>query len=256
MEVPALPKIVLSPNLEETSRFELQSIFNKSIRGSNFKSQANLFKDTDNQIYIWKKLRFNSLVNEYVVSYLANAFGIKVPRSYIGFTGHSFGLIQEWIADATELSHFDLSEPKIRETDLYKLIVFLAWIGAKDRHGGNYLIKAEGDFYAIDFEECFTSSTNGSEICLYFPSILQYREKLIRAIQKLEREITITKLEQIKQNLTQLIHLPDDERAQRALRQRIGQIFELLFNNLRNLDIVVDEFMVKSTQPQETISFF
>ena len=252
MKIPDPLEIELYPIQTTESEIELQSSFSKEIRGSNFKQQATIFIDKQQTFWLWKKLRLNSLVKEYIASYLASELGIRIPRSIIARKGYSIGLIQEWIEDAKGLPSYLNNIPKtINKTELIDLLVFEAWIGALDRHGGNYLASRKGNLWAIDFEYSFSNHIHGSELCLYYPWIKDSKHEIRKSIEKLLNQITEKQLLEKKGNFLNLGEFVRDPRAIEALKRQILQIFTLLKENLAKLDELVELYMDKSCSRSE-----
>ncbi len=252
MNIPDPLKIELYPIQPIESEVELQSSFSKKIRGSNFEEQATIFIDTHQSFWLWKKLRLNSLVREYIASYLASQLGIRVPRSIIARKGYSIGLIQEWIEDVNGLPSFLNNLPKtINKNELIDLLVFEAWIGALDRHGGNYLASPKGNLWAIDFEYSFSNHIHGSELCLYYPWIKDSKHEIRRSIEKLLVQITEKQILEKNNNFFELVDFVRDPRAIEALKQQLIRIFSLLKENLAKLEEIVETYLDKSCSRSE-----
>ncbi len=246
MEIPEYSEIELYPIQQIQSKLVFQSTLLKQIRGSNFKEQALFFVDNNQRKWLWKKLPLHSLVREYIVSFLAMELGIRVPQSLIARKGHSIGIVQEWI-DSEDLTSFsDIQLILINNTDLFDLFVFEAWIGALDRHGGNYLTSHEGKLWGIDFENCFSEITNGSELCLYFPWIKDSKKELKTSIEKLHNQITEKRLLEIQDNFQNIVNVLQDPRAREALENQLIEIIKLLKHNFTQLDKTVDIYLEKS----------
>ncbi|MFX1538383.1 MAG: hypothetical protein ACFFDI_29685 [Promethearchaeota archaeon] len=246
MKVPDHLEIELFPTQEVGLNVVLQSSFSKEIRGSNFKDQALFFVDSEQRHWLWKKLPLIPLIREYLASTLASELGIYVPRTIIAKKGHSIGLIQEWIDSAKELASFSNEEPVLTKTELLDLFVFEAWIGALDRHGGNYLASTEGKLWAIDFEDSFYETVQGSELCLYYPWIRDSKKELKIAVKKLVKRITEKQLLEKSKTFLNLFNILQDSRAKEALAHQILQIIELLENNFAHLDRTVELFLESS----------
>ena len=256
MKIPDHSEIELYPNQPIESEVVLQSSYSKKIRGSNFKDQATFFIDSNHSSWLWKDLPLQSMVREYIVSFLAFELGIRVPRSIIAKRGHSIGLIQEWI-DCEDLTSFSNKQRAlINKAELLDLFVFEAWIGALDRHGGNYLTSCEGELWAIDYEKSFSDDNiQGSELCLYYPWIKDSKNELKISIEKLIIQINEKQLFEISDNLLNLTNFPKDSRAREALARHLVQIFELLKNNLANLYEIVDAYLENSSSQPEFILY-
>ena len=225
----------------------LQSCFLKKIRGSNFKDQALFFVDSNRGRWLWKELPLLSLISEYIVSILASKLGINVPRSLIAKRGHSIGILQEWIESVEDLVSFSEDQTvSIKKDEIIDLFIFEAWIGALDRHGGNYVASSEGKLWGIDFEKCFSNDTQGSELGLYYPqTLLDSKEDLKKSIEKLDIQIHEKQILESHQFLN-LVNIPEDPRAKEALQRHLSQIFELLKDNLAHLEVTVNTFLEKS----------
>lgn len=254
MKIPDHSEIELYPIQNSESDVIIQSSFSKKIRGSNFKDQATIFIDTKQREWLWKKLPPFSLIQEYIVSSLAFDLGIHVPRSILARRGHSIGLIQEWI-DCKDLPSFcdDHQTLNNNKTELLDLFVFEAWIGALDRHGGNYLTSREGKLWAIDFEQSFSKTNFGSELCLYFPWIKDSKNELEKSIKKVIIQTNERQL--LERNFLNIVNFPQDPRAREALKHQLTKIFELLKNNLAQLDKIVDTYLENSFSKPEFIQY-
>ncbi|MFW9905485.1 MAG: hypothetical protein ACFFFH_14180 [Candidatus Thorarchaeota archaeon] len=246
MKVPNHIEIELFPTQEVELTVVLQSSFSKEIRGSNFKDQALFFIDSEQRHWLWKKLPLIPLIREYLASTLAAELEIHVPRTIIAKKGHSIGLIQEWVGSAKDLASFSDNKPILAKTELLDLFVFEAWIGALDRHGGNYLASTEGKIWAIDFEDSFYETVQGSELCLYYPWIKDSKKDLKEAVEKLVLRITKKRLLEKSKTFLNLANILQDRRAKEALTHQVLQIVELLKKNFDQMDKTVEEFLENS----------
>ncbi|MFX1516977.1 MAG: hypothetical protein ACFFC6_11740 [Promethearchaeota archaeon] len=246
MKIPEHREIELFPTSEVGLDIVLQSSFSKEIRGSNFKDQALFFIDSEQRHWLWKKLPLIPLIREYLASILASELGIRVPRMVIAKKGHSIGLIQEWVDCAKDLASFSSNQPNLTRTELLELFVFEAWIGALDRHGGNYLASNEGKIWAIDFEDSFYETVQGSELCLYYPWIKESKKDLKEAIENLVHKITEKQLLERSKTFLDLTNILQDPRAKEALAHQILEIVELLKKNFTQIDKTVEEFLENS----------
>jgi hypothetical protein len=246
MKVPDHLEIELFTTPEEGLNVILQSSFSKEIRGSNFKDQALFFIDSEQRHWLWKKLPLIPLIREYLASVLAAELGIHVPRMIIAKKGHSIGLIQEWVDSVKDLASFSKDQPILTKTELLDLLVFEAWIGALDRHGGNYLASTEGKIWAIDFEDSFYETVQGSELCLYYPWIKDSKKDLKEAVEKLVQKIRERQLLEKSKTFLNLVNVVQDPRAKEALVHQVLQIVELLKKNFAQIDKTVEEFLENS----------
>ena len=246
MKVPDHLEIELFPTQEVGLNIVLQSSFLKEIRGSNFKDQALFFIDSEQRQWLWKKLPLIPLIREFLASTLAAELGIPVPRTIIAKKGHSIGLIQEWVDSAKDLASFSDDQPILTKTELLDLFVFEAWIGALDRHGGNYIASTEGKIWAIDFEDSFYETVQGSELCLYYPWIKDSKQDLKEAIEKLVLKITEKQLLEKSKVFLNLTNILQDPRAKEALAHQVLQIVELLKKNFDQIDKTVEDFLESS----------
>lgn len=226
------------------------------IRGSNFQEQATILIDNTNRQWLWKNLQFPSLIREYVVSFLASELGIYIPRSIVARRGQSIGLVQEWIHDAKDLSSSQKEQLiPINRAGIFDLLVFEAWIGAFDRHGGNYLTSFSGELWGIDFEESFSSNCSGSELPLYFPWISQNPSQIQESIWRLKMKIDAKQLLNVDENLFNTLSiLLNDPRGKVVLFNQLIQMFKLLRSNFSQLTEVVGSFLQKSVADQEFLS--
>ena len=125
------------------------------------------------------------------------------------------------------------------------LIIFEAWIGALDRHGGNYLTH-EGEVWAIDFEDSFATKTGGSELCLYFPWIKESQDELKNAIKNFKANILNKRLlnEDIwLEQFSSLLKVLDDQRAKIALRSQLSKMYDLLQENFLHIETLVNVYL-------------
>lgn len=247
MIVPDHSEIELYRVQQMETEVVLQSCFLKKIRGSNFKDHALFFVDSNRDRWLWKELPLLSLISEYIVSILASRLGINIPRSIIAKKGHSIGILQEWMESVEDLVSFsDNQTNSIKKDEIINLFIFEAWIGALDRHGGNYVTSSEGKLWGIDFEKSFSNDTQGSELCLYYPQILSdSKENLKISIEKLVIQINEKQVLESHQFL-KLINIPKDPRAKEALQRHLSQIFDLLKDNLTQLEGTVNNYLEKS----------
>ncbi|MFX0173626.1 MAG: hypothetical protein ACFE9L_17180 [Candidatus Hodarchaeota archaeon] len=227
-----------------------QSSLSMQIRGSNFqKEAATIFIDIDQGHWLWKDQTLTSLTREYVVSFLASQLNISIPRSIIARNNHTLGLIQEWISNGKELNSFSKPQTKCNNKNrILELIIFEAWIGALDRHGGNYLI-SEGEVWAIDFEDSFGLKTNGSELSLYFPWIKEANEELVGAIKVFKTKVRkerLLKKEALIEQFSTLLKTLKDPRAKVALINRLNHIHDLLQENYLHLEKLVSNHLYQN----------
>ena len=249
------PELLFSIDQGVNSTLEFQNAFFHSIRGSNYKDgKAMVFSDQNGNFWLWKNTRFSSLIHEIIVAFLAEELEISVPKSIVAKREQSIGLIQEWIDNTVELNNFT-SCPNIRNhEDLLSLVIFLAWIGANDRHGGNYLY-SDGKIYAIDFEDSFSTEVTGSELCLYFPWI-KNSSKIKELTNRIRTRIDDMNLIQKLENFNEIINLKEDKRAKKALKEQLSRICYLLRHNKCNLEKIVEEYIKRSTSPTDCINLF
>ncbi|MFX0150092.1 MAG: hypothetical protein ACFFAJ_04885 [Candidatus Hodarchaeota archaeon] len=225
----------------------IQSSLSMQIRGSNFqKEPATIFIDKSQGHWLWKDQAITSLTREFVVSFLASQLDISIPRSIIAKKGRSLGLIQEWISNGKELQSFSNSQMNCNNKGrILELIIFETWIGALDRHGGNYLI-SEGEVWAIDFEESFGLETNGSELYLYFPWIKEANEELVDIIKDFKSKIRnrrLLKKETLFEQFSTLLKILKDPRAKVALHNQLNHIYDLLNENYLHLEKLVSSHL-------------
>ncbi|MFX0013957.1 MAG: hypothetical protein ACFFB2_18365 [Promethearchaeota archaeon] len=240
-------EIELYPRHQKEAIILFQTSFSKEIRGSNFQDQSQFFIDNDDRIWLWKKLTLNKLIREYIVSTLASELGIRIPQSIISRRGYSLGLLQEWVERAEELAvSLGSTSTSIKETDILDLFVFEAWIGALDRHGGNYLTSNKGELWGIDFENCFSRDITGSELCLYYPWIKDSKQGLEQAIKKLTGLITEKRLLENYKSILNIVNILADPRAKKAFKYQLALIFTLLKDNLAELAETVDTYLDNS----------
>ncbi len=256
LEVLEYPEIVLSQNLGKKTAIELQQMFHEEVRGTNFRNgHALIFSDSNENQWLWKKVDLTTLVNEFIVSFLASELEIRVPISLIAKRGHSLGLLQKWVIDAVELSSYAKSQPKItNKEEILELIIFSAWIGANDRHASNH-IYSDGKLYAIDFEDSFSGHIQGNELCLYFPWIKNsniMEESLFRMKNLIKDKKILQKLE----NFVELATLKEDNRARKAVKNQLMKILSLLNNNLINFEKVVENYIERSISPTKFLDLF
>jgi len=208
------------------------------VRGSNFKNFSTLFTDETNNYWLLKKLNFRALLNEYIVSILAQELNIPVPRSIIIKNDYSFALMQEFVENNDELManlHF-----KAKEEDIIQLMIFESWIAAVDRHAGNYLI-ADNKLWAIDFKECFSESVDGTELPIFLPWMQDVL--LNKSVALFKSKITQARILEIKEEVLNLSELLTDTRAQENIVRTIIEIFELLIDNFSKLEYKANQYL-------------
>lgn len=231
----------------------IQRTLSKKIRGHNFTREASILIDINQQAWLWKQLPIPGMVREYVTSVLAMELGVSIPKSIIAKRNSSIGLIQEWLDDVLELHQSN----DIQITDknrIVDLFLFEAWIGAFDRHGGNYLTNNKGELWAIDFEDSYTSPVHGSELCLYFPWMKNSPELIHHGIVKLRQFILEKQL--LKEitffsRFSKLFDISKDPRGKVAIKTQLLEIYELLTQNFLDLDRIVENYLVNSSSYAE-----
>lgn len=235
------------PLLVYNSDITIQSALSTKIRGSNFqKKPATIFVDNEQGHWLWKDLTLSALTREYLVSFLASQLGLLVPRSLIVKKNHSLGLIQEWISNGKELhssSKYQMNNNN--KNKILDLIIFEVWIGALDRHGGNYLTH-DGEVWAVDFEDSFAIKTRGSELCLYFPWIKESQDELRNAIKNFKANIISKRLlneDILFEQFSSLLKALKDPRAKIALRNQLSKMDDLLQENFLHLEALVNTYL-------------
>jgi len=134
------------------------------------------------------------------------------------------------------------------------LFLFEAWIGAFDRHGGNYLTNKKGELWAIDFEESFTSIIHGSELCLYFPWMKKSKELIQQGIARLRQLIIEKQLLEERAFFSKFLTVVDiskDPRGKIAIKAQLHEIYELLSQNFLNIEKIVENYLVNSSSYAE-----
>jgi hypothetical protein len=203
-----------------------------------------LFKDeeTKNQ-WLWKTPKRNHLLREYLTSYLALKLNINVPKAILASKDFKLGLLTEWLDNSRELKDTqNLGDQKFSRFELIRLILFELWIGASDRHAGNYLI-ADDKLWGIDFEDSFNTNHTDTELLLYFESLRTAKEELLDEIPDFKRIIQEKDLFSSYNEIKDIINQLDiDKRAIRALEAQLTQIYIFLEESFEKLPELVESY--------------
>ena len=240
-DFPQIIKKSLTPFFREVVITESSPV---TLRGINFKSKAYLFKDeeSENQ-WLWKTSKRNHLLREYLTSYLALKLNINVPTAILALKDYKLGLLSEWLDNSYELKDIqNLGDQKFSRFELLRLILFELWIGASDRHAGNYLI-ADDKLWGIDFEDSYNSNLPDTELLLYFESVRTAKEELLDEIPNFKKAIQEHDLFNSHKEIKEIIiQLDIDTRAKSALEAQLTQIYIFLEESFEKLPELVESY--------------
>ena len=217
------------------------------LRGANFQNSSFLYSDsTTKKQWLWKRSNDSLIMREYLASYLASKLGVNVPRTLLAQKGTQIGLLHEWFDESIELRESNekiLSKCPPRE--VIQLLLLEAWIGASDRHSGNYLI-AKNKIWAIDLERSFDTDPLDSELTLYFDWLKESQIILKERINDFKKQIEDQGILQDKSEIMKTIeNLTIDPRAKLALKNQVENIFSFLHANFQDLSTRVEKFFQK-----------
>ena len=248
MSISEFPEVIEN-SLSQTADIILTNYTTIQIRGSNFKnSAAVVFADRSHNNWLWKSTNPSVLIKEFLASYIASQLEVPVPRVLIAKQGKKIGLLHQWLGEAVELK--DLNRKNLKQfpvDDIIDLLLFEAFLGAIDRHGGNYLY-SQRRLWGIDFENSFTSDKLDSELNLYFDN-LKETEVLIN--HKIKSFTDLIKAKNILNDKTLIFEiidrLPLDSRAINSMKSQVEDIFNTLQANLLILEEQILAYFQRKT---------
>jgi hypothetical protein len=242
-EFPEIIKKSLTPHFKEVVISSSSPI---TVRGSNFKTDGQLFQsEGTNGRWLWKTPKRNHLLREYLTSYLALKLNINVPKSILALKGYKLGLLTEWLENSHELKDADLGEQKFSRIELIRLVLFELWIGASDRHGGNYLI-ADDKVWGIDFEGSYNTNQTDKELLLYFESLHSAKEEILKEIPNFQKAIKENNLFDTYNEIKEIVNqIKIDIRAIHALEAQLTQIYLFLEESFEKLPKMVESYFSK-----------
>jgi hypothetical protein len=249
MSISEFPEVIEN-SLSQTADIILTDYTTIQLRGSNFKNNdAVIFADRSHNSWLWKSVNPSVLIKEFLASYIASQLEVPVPRVVIAKQGKKIGLLHQWLgAEAVELKNIskgDLNQFSMEE--IFDLLLFEAFLGAIDRHGGNYLY-SQRKLWGIDFGNSFTSDNLDSELSLYFDNLIE-SELLIN--QKIKSFTELVKAKNIlndKSLIFEIIdRLPLDYRAINSMKSQVEEIFNTLQANLLILEELLLSYFQKQT---------
>jgi hypothetical protein len=238
----------IKDSLSQFGDFTLISRSPIKLRGSNFQDSSFLYCDSQsNKKWLWKRSNNLQVIREYLASYLAARLGINVPTTFLAQKGTQIGLLYEWLDESVELRESsDILLNKCPPKDIIQLLLLEAWIGASDRHSGNYLISKD-NIWAIDLERSFDTEPLDSELSLYFEWLNESQVKVKEKIEEFKKLIQELKILQEDSSIKNMIEfLPVDERAKLALKNQVEKMFNNLRENFMQLSVRIDHYFQKS----------
>jgi len=246
-----------TPIKDSLSQFGDLSLNSRSpvkLRGSNFKNSSYLYSDSTTQKqWLWKRSNDTAIIREYLASYLATKLGINVPRALLAKKGTQIGLLYEWLDESVELRKIKASKLKnCPPKDVIQLLLLEAWIGASDRHSGNYLL-VKNNLWAVDLERSFEEDPLDSELSLYFDWLNESQSLIKERVEEFKKQILDLKMFQEDSRIINIIEsLPIDTRAKTALKNQVKEMFMCLNTNFQVMSSRIENYFQK---PHKT-SFF
>ena len=241
---------VIENSLSQTADIILTDYTAIQIRGSNFKNNAAIvFADRSHNNWLWKSANPSVLIKEFLASYIASQLDVPVPRVLIAKHGKKIGLLHQWLGtEAVELKNLSQREVKqFPAEDIFDLLLFEAFLGTIDRHGGNYLY-SQRRLWGIDFENCFTSDLLDSELSIYFDNLKESEILINRKIKSFTDLIKAKNILNDKAIIFEIIdRLPLDSRAIKSMKSQVEDIFSILQANLLILEEQILAYFQKRT---------
>ena len=249
MSISEFPEVIENP-LSQTADIILTDYTTVQVRGSNFaNNSALIFADNLHDQLLWKTVNPSVLIKEILASYIASQLKISVPRVLIAKQGNKIGLLHQWLGleavELKDLSKKDLNQYPVNE--IFDLLLFEAFLGAIDRHGGNYLY-SQRKLWGIDFENSFTSNNLDSELKLYFGNLAESKGLLDTKIKAFIEIIKAKNILNHKNIVFETIEkLPLDSRAINNMKNQVEDIFNTLQTNLLILDEQILAYFQRKT---------
>lgn len=219
------------------------------LRGSNFQQDAYLFTNSSTEEqWLWKTSNLNTLLKEYLVSAIARKLEIHVPRTYFARKGSTLGLLHEWIDQSSELRD---TPPKIlkdcKKNDIIRLLLLESWVGASDRHGGNYLF-SKGVLFGIDFEQSFSQEKFESELSLYFEWLKDSEDIILQEVSRFRQQIIDKEIINECLGIIRIIdQFPTHHRTKDAMVKQFSNICSSLNTNLDKLHERIHKYFHESS---------
>ncbi len=249
MSISEFPEVIEN-SLSQTADIILTDYTTIHVRGSNFENNAAvIFADNLHDSWLWKSVNPSVLIKEFLASYIAAQLEVPVPRVLIAKQGKKIGLLHQWLgAEAVELKNLSQRDLKKFPVDkIIDLLLFEAFLGAIDRHGGNYLY-SQRKLWGIDFENSFTSDLLDSELSLYFDNL---NESEVLIDHRIKSFTDLIKAKNILNNKTPILEtiekLPLDSRAINSMKSQVKDIFSTLQANLLILDEQILTYFQRKT---------
>jgi hypothetical protein len=249
MSISEFPEVIEN-SLSQTADIILTDYTTIRLRGSNFKNNAAVvFADRSHNSWFWKSVNPSVLIKEFLASYIASQLEIPVPRVLIAKQGNKIGLLHQWLGtEAVELK--DLPQNDLKQfpvEEIIDLLLLEAFLGAIDRHGGNYIF-SQNKLWGIDFENSFTTNELDSELYLYFNNLKQSETLIYDQIKSFSDMIKSKDLLNNKDPIFQTIErLPMDPRAISRMKSQVKDFFDTLQANLLILDELILAYFQKKT---------
>jgi hypothetical protein len=247
MSISEFPEVIESSLSQSNADIFFTDCTTVQVRGSNFKnSNALLFADNLQDSWLWKSTNNTVLIKEFIVSYIATHLGLPVPRVLIAKKGTKIGLLHEWLGiEAIELKHISPKNlNRFSKKGIIDLLILEAFIGAIDRHGGNYLY-SQNKLWGIDFENCFSKDELDSELQLYFNDLKDSSVSINSQIKAFTDLIKAKNILTNKDSIFLIIDkLPLDPHAIVNMKNQVNAIFDTLQANL----LILDELIIKYFQ--------
>jgi hypothetical protein len=249
MSISEFPEVIEN-SLSQTADIILTDYTTIQLRGSNFeRNDAVVFADRSHNSWLWKSVNPSVLIKEFLASYIASKLEVPVPRVIIAKQGKKIGLLQQWLgAEAVELK--DISKGDLNQfpmEEIFDLLLFEAFLGAIDRHGGNYLY-SQRKLWGIDFEHSFTSDNLDSELKLYFNNLIESEFLINQKIKSFTDLIKAKNILNDKALIFKIIdRLPLDSRAINSMKSQVEEIFNTLQANLLILEEQILSYFQKKT---------
>ncbi|MHA1977597.1 MAG: hypothetical protein ACW98I_11890 [Candidatus Hodarchaeales archaeon] len=237
----------IKDSLSQFGELALNSRSPVKLRGTNFKNSTYLYSNSaSKKQWLWKRSNDSLIMREYIASFLASKLGINVPRALLAQKRTQLGLLYEWLDESIELresTSFILS--KCPPKDVIQLLLLEAWIGASDRHSGNYLI-AKDNIWAIDLERSFNNEPLDSELALYFEWLKESQKMVKEKVEDFKKQIKDQRILQEDSKIKITIeNLPIDTRAKIAMKNQVEKMFTCLHINYQGMTTRIENYFQK-----------
>ncbi|MHA1944799.1 MAG: hypothetical protein ACXADW_02280 [Candidatus Hodarchaeales archaeon] len=249
MSISEFPEVIEN-SLSQSVDIFLTDYTTVQVRGSNFQNNiATIFADNLHESWIWKSVNPSVLIKEFLASYIASQLEVPVPKVLIAKKGKKIGLLHQFLGtEAVELK--DLTQNDLKQfpvEEIIDLLLLEAFLGAIDRHGGNYLF-SQNKLWGIDFENSFTTNELDSELFLYFNNLKQSETLIYDQIKSFSDMVKSKDLLNNKEPIFQTIErLPLDSRAINHMKRQVKDFFDTLQTNLLILDELILAYFQSNT---------